>query len=167
MILLSAIVAGISAAVALIGVLVRQGFRDGDVRCDARVRARVLAAANPPVPAGWVEVTITNPSSATALVALALRPVRFARMSSVVQRRTGGRRVRLTLSDKVLGAVAPEQADRFWLWADADPRRLRLHVAVGTPGRLRLHRLPLPDAEPDGDRRGREQVDDPRAPSAT
>jgi hypothetical protein len=86
-----------------------------------------------------VEVTITNPSSATALVALALRPVRFARMSTAVQRRTGGRRVRLTLSDKVLGAVAPEQADRFWLWADADP---------------------------EGDRHGRERVDDPRAPSA-
>jgi hypothetical protein len=167
MVLLIAVLAGISVATALIAVLVREGFRNGDVASDARVRARVPADADPLPAGGWVEVTITNPLPATALVGLALRRPRFARLSGDYERRTGRRRVRLTLADQVLGTVAPEATALFWLWADDDHRRLRLLVAIGTPGRLRLHRLPLPDREPAGERHAHESMDGPRAPSVT
>jgi hypothetical protein len=62
MVILVTALAGTLAAAALIGVLVREGFRNGDVDADVRVRARTLAAGDPGASGRWVEVTLTNPA---------------------------------------------------------------------------------------------------------
>ena len=159
MIVLVSVLAGTVAAVAIIAGLVHVGFRDGDRPQDARVQAEVVPAAGRNDGAGtWIEATVINPAPATALVALALRRSRFIWTGAVSERRTGGRRVRLALADQVIGAVPAQESGRFWLWAEGELHRLRLVVAVGTPGRLRLHRIPIVLAAPAGERRGREAV---------
>lgn len=135
--------AALLVASAVIARLVRDGLRHGDLESDVRV-----SAALQPVPGmsngGWVAVTLTNPAPATALVGLELRHARPGeRLMPVAGRSTGGPRTRLSVTDQVVGAVPGEVQERFWLWADRDPRRLCLLAAVGTEGRLRLHRLPL------------------------
>jgi hypothetical protein len=152
-----------AAVVAFVAVLVREGFRNGDLGDDVRVGTRTVAALDAGATGKWVEVTVTNPSAATALLALALRRPRFPRLSPAVERRTGGRRVRLSLADQVLGTVPPGEDRRFWVWAEGDHRRLRLEAAVGTPGRLRLHRVPLARPERFARRGWPTTVVDPRA----
>ncbi len=130
------------------------------------MRARTLAAARPGAAGRWLEVTITNPSPATALVALGLRRSRFPWAGADTRRRTAGRRARLSLGERVLGTVSFGESGEFHLWAEGDLRRLRLLVAVGTPGRLRLHRIPLPQAAPAGADDAGEELLDLRAPAA-
>ncbi len=165
MLLLTSVLAGTVAAVAFIAVLVREGFRHGDRPGDPRVRSRTLAAAGPGTAGRWLEVTITNPSAATALVALSVRRSRFRWTGAETRRRTAGRRARLSLGERVLGVVSAGESSEFHLWAEGDHRRLRLLVAVGTPGRLRLHRIPLPEpVAAEADEVGRRLLD-PRAPA--
>jgi hypothetical protein len=139
----------IVVAVVLVAELVARGFRDGDLASDVLVRAHTSSPGGPQCRGGWVQVTIANPSPSTALAALTLRRSgRLSRLSPAIGRRTMDRRIRLSLRDQLLGAVRPETAETFWLWADDDPRRVTVEVAVGTPGRLRLHRLPGARLEP-------------------
>lgn len=142
------IVIALLAVFPVIAVLVRNGFRHGDLQSDLGVSARVQTVAGRPGqalrPGGWVAVTISNPAPGTALVGLQItRARRGERLMPVADRRTGGRRSRVSVTDQVVGAVPGGAQERFWLWADSDPRRLCLLAAVGTEGRLRLHRLPL------------------------
>lgn len=143
MVLLISVLAGAAAVAGLIAVLIREGFRHGDLPVDVRVRARTLPAADPGAGGRWVQVTVSNPAAAIALVALGLRRGRRG-WPATPARRTGGRRTRLGLGERSVGAVPAGQDADFHLWAEGELRRLRLMVAVGTPGRLRLHRLPLP-----------------------
>lgn len=136
------------ATSSVIAVLVRKGFRHGDLQSDLGVAARLQPVDAPGGEAhrdgGWVAVSISNPAPGIALVGLELRRARRAqRLMPIADRRTGGRRSRLSLTDQVMGAVAGGAQEHFWLWADEDPRRLCLLAAVGTEGRLRLHRIPL------------------------
>jgi hypothetical protein len=147
------VVLAVALATVLIAWLIRRGFRDGDIESDVAVRARALVPARPHVGSGvpgqgrtgagaWIEVTVTNPSQAIALVGLSLRRSRVPELlASGPGRRGPGPRTRLRLADQVLGTVCADEAERFWLWADPDRRRLMVHAAVGTPGRLRLHRV--------------------------
>jgi hypothetical protein len=146
--LLISLIAGTASVAVAIAVLVREGFRHGDVAGDVRVRARTLAPAVPGAAGRWVEVTLSNPSTGIALAALSLQRARLARLGATTQRRTAGRRTRLGLGERILGAVPARKSAQFHLWAEGDVRSLRLLVAVGTPGRMRLHRLPLPGPVP-------------------
>jgi hypothetical protein len=164
MILLSLLLA-FAVVPAFAAVLVGQGFRHGDIAGDPRVRARAPAPAQPGAAGRWLEVTVTNPSPDIALVAVGLGRQRIRWPETTAQRRTAGRRTRLSLRDRILGAVPAADSAEFHVWAEGDLRRLRLLVAVGTPGRLRLHRLPLPEPERlAAAGLGREPVD-PREPA--
>jgi hypothetical protein len=150
-----------------LAVLVREGFRQGDRPGDARVWARALAASGPGAPGRWVEVTIDNPSASTALVALSVERARRAWLGATAQRHTARRRARLSLGERSVGAVPARASGEFCLWAEGDPRRLRLVVAVGTSGRLRLHRLPLPPPPPPGAGDPGVPLPDPRTPAVS
>jgi hypothetical protein len=165
MLVLTSVFAATALAAVFIAVLVREGFRHGDVAGDARVRARTLAPAEAGAAGRWLEVTITNPSTAIALTAVRLRRSRVAWVEATPRRRTAGRRVRLTLREWLLGAVPAQDSAVFHLWAEGDLRRLRLLVAVGTPGRLRLHRLPVPKPLPADPAVAGSELPDPREPA--
>jgi hypothetical protein len=163
MLLLTLLLAGTGAVAVCIGVLVREGFRHGDVGGDVRVRALTLPPSEPGA-GRWVEVTLTNPSTGTALAALSLRRARPAWLRAAPQRHTGGRRTRLRLAERIVGAVSPGESAAFHVWAEGDLRSLRLLVAIGTPGRLRLHRLPLPESLGAGALGAGEELVDRREP---
>jgi hypothetical protein len=165
MLVLISTLAAIVLAVVFSAVLVREGFRHGDVAGDARVRARTLAQAEPGAAGRWLEVTITNPSAAIALTAVRLRRSRVSWVEATPQRRTAGRWAGLSVREWMLGAVPARGSAVFHLWAEGDIRRLRLLVAVGTPGRLRLHRLPVPKPRPADAARAGLELPDPREPA--
>src|SRR5262249_23128948 len=106
MVILITVLAGTLAAVALVGVLIREGFRNGDVSADVQVGTRTLAAGDAGGSGRWVEVTVTNPTPAIALVALGLRRSRLAWPAAAAQRRTARLRTRLRLDERVMGAVS-------------------------------------------------------------
>ena len=162
MLVLTSVLAGTVAAAAFIGALVRQGFRHGDVAGDAHVRARALECLEPGTGGRWLEVTIATPSAATALVALGLGRTRLSRLGSTATRHTAGRRARLSLGERMVGAVPGGESAEFHVWAEGDLRRLTLLVSVGTPGRLRLHRLPMPGPLPDHLSGVGQELPDPR-----
>jgi hypothetical protein len=165
-VLLSAL-AVIAALVAFGAMLLRAGFRHGDVAGDVRVRVRTGALARPGAPGRWVQVTLTNPSQATALVALGVRRARWSWLGATPQRHTAGPRTRLSLGERIIGAVPAGEGADFHLWAEGDLRRVRLLVAVGTPGRLRLHRLLAPAPLPGGQPAPGEGRRDPRQPAVS
>lgn len=150
MLLFISVLAGTAAVAVWIGVLVCEGFRHADVPCDVRVRVRTLPAEGPGAAGRWVEVTLANPSTGTALVALGLRRARPAWMGVTPRRCTARRRAQLSLGERMVGAVPAGESARFHVWAEGELRSLRLLAAVGTLGRLRLHRLPLPQPSPPG-----------------
>jgi hypothetical protein len=141
-----------AAAVGLLAELIRRGFRDGDRADDPIVEAHSLPA-HPDAPGTWVEAVIENRSPAVALVGLTLRASRRPRWwpRSAVARRGGVRRPRARISEQTVGAISAGETARFWLWA-AGGGSLVVHAAIGTPRRLRLHRLSLsiPPAMGDG-----------------
>ncbi len=177
MLFLWTVLAAAAAAAVVIVLLVGEGFRNGDREHDVRVRARTLAPAGPgatgasaPARPGatgrWVEVTLTNPSAATALVAVSLRRAHPG-WGTTTRRHTPRRPQRLSLGEQMLGTVPPGQTTALHVWAEGDLRRLRLLVAVGSSGRLRLHRLPLPGPLPAGSPGAGAALPDPRSPVAS
>lgn len=141
------LLASVLIASGLIAHLVRAGFRDADSDDEVRVQVRTVATGQ--ATGGWIEATISNPGGDTALAGLTLRRTRPAWwVTPAVARRTGGRRTRIALADQMIGVVEPGGRTRLWMWADGSLRHLRLVVTVGTPGRLRLHRIPLPAPVP-------------------
>lgn len=154
---LIAILAATIAVATLLAALIRRGFRDGDIDTDVEVSACALDPGRAgPATGAWVEVIVENPSAGTALAALRLRRARRVPWAApAVGRRTAaGRRARLSLADQSIGPVPPGDVARFWLWTDHDPRRVDLLAAVGTEGRLRLHRIPVSAAAPPAGRPG-------------
>jgi hypothetical protein len=144
-VLLSA--AGTVAILGLLGYLISRGFRDGDEPSDVTVRAHSAFASSGGLRV--LDVEIHNPAASTALVALALRPAWCPlRTSATVARRTVGRRLGLVLADQTVGAVIGGDTASFRLRAESPRRPLRLEVVVGTPGRLRLHRIRVPGGTP-------------------
>jgi hypothetical protein len=136
---------GIALVSALtIAELIRRGLADGDCHSDAVVQARLTAPEVADTRGRWTQAVVTNPSASTALIALSVRRARWGDLAAAtVQRGAAGRRFRLRLAEQSMGAVPAGERREFWLWADGDARRLQLVAAVGTPGRLRLHRIPL------------------------
>lgn len=134
------------AVAALLAELVRRGFRDGDLTSDPTVEVHSLAA-DPEGEGTWVEVSIDNRSPAVALVGLRLHGLRRPRWwpSPAVARRGGSHRPHVAISELTVGAIAAGETGRFWLWADGRGRPA-LEARIGTPNRLRRHRLSVPPA---------------------
>ena len=134
--------------------LVRRGLADGDRHFDAVVQAWLTTSEGAQIRGRWTQAVVTNPSASTALIALSVRRARWGDWAAAsVERGAAGRRFRLRLAEQTVGAVPAGERREFWLWAEGDARRLQLVAAVGTPGRLRLHRIPLRVAVP-GDQLG-------------
>ena len=124
--------------------LIRRGLSDGDCQSDAVVQVRLATSESPDARGRWTQAVVTNLSTSTALVALSVRRGRWRDSAAAsVERGAASRRFRLQLAEQIVGAVPAGERRAFWLWAEGDARRLQLVTAVGTPGRLRLHRVPL------------------------
>jgi hypothetical protein len=124
--------------------LIRRGLADGDCDSDAVVQARLATSESADTRGRWTQAVVTNPSASTALIALSVRRARWRDLAAAtVERGAAGRRFRLRLAEQLVGAVPAGERREFWLWAEGDARRLQLVAAVGTPGRLRWHRIPL------------------------
>jgi hypothetical protein len=124
--------------------LIRRGLADGDCDSDPVVHAQLARSESADTRGRWTQAVVTNPSASTALIALSVRRARWRDLAAATaERGAAGRRFRVRLAEQTVGAVPAGERREFWLWAEGDARRLQLVAAVGTPGRLRLHRIPL------------------------
>lgn len=138
-----------TSAYAGIGYLIWRGFRDGDQASDPQLR--VLGVSGDLHGLGtWVDVELENDGPSTALVAVGLRRRRrWLRASREVSRRAAPRGLRLRLTDEhAVGAVSAGQTTWFRLDAPAAASGVRIVAAIGTPGRMRLHRVDVPAGAP-------------------
>jgi len=119
------------------------GFRNGDYSSDARVSVRRLDL--PPGASGIrAEVTIANLNPKDALVGISLERRQTRHLIAGRAGRSTAIRLVATAADDVVGVVASYSTDRFRIWGDGVDVADHVLIRVGTPGRLRLHRLPLP-----------------------
>lgn len=127
------------AAAALIGELIRRGLRDGDRPGDVRV---TLTSVVTPARANgaWAEIDIDNPGEQIALVGITTDRVLLGGASA---RTAAPPRSTRQLGPQQVGAVRPGACERFRIWVQPANRRATVIVIVGTPGRLRRHRLRL------------------------
>jgi hypothetical protein len=118
------------------------GFRNGDYPSDARVSVRRLEL---PAGAGGIraEVTIANLNPEDALVGISLERHQTRHLVTGRAGRSTAIRLVATAADDVVGVVASNSTNRFRIWSDRADFADHVLIRVGTPGRLRLHRLPL------------------------
>jgi hypothetical protein len=134
---------GLAAIVTLL-VLGARGIRDGDERMEPLVDASFDELSR------CVVVRVENPGDSPLLVAARVRGLWWAPtlFADPHVRRTAGRNARLALRRYEVGSVAAgEQVSLLLPVARCDralARAVRVSVAVGSPGRLRLHCLTVP-----------------------
>lgn len=146
---MTALGAYLVALVAVVGfgvLMLRAGFRNGDLPSDPRVSIPV-AERSTNGHALTIEVTVHNPGEQVALVGVGLRrsfaPLGLATPERRHAHTRSGRRVVGGFGSQV-GVVEPGQTARFHICVEPPRATGRVVVVVGTPERLRLHSLPLP-----------------------
>lgn len=146
---MTALAASLAALAVVIGfglLMIGAGVRNGDQPSDPAVSITV-AERSTESHALTVEVTVRNPGEQVALVGVGLRrslaPPGLATAERRKARTRSGRRAVGGLGSQV-GVVAPDRTARFHICAEPVRAPGRVVVVVGTPGRLRLHSLPLP-----------------------
>lgn len=123
------------------GYLIHRGFRDGDQPGDVSVRV-VSVRRSAGGDGCWIEVALENPGPSVALVAARPRfsgPLGYGNAGTL--RRAGSRRTLGRVSEQMVGVLAPGDDSSLWVWSERAAGRSAVEVSVGTPGRLRYHRI--------------------------